>query len=85
MIVDLRFLSVSGVAIVTAVLVGEFPAAWQQLLALYDRRSDWGLSTCNAGYDDQGRCRAPELAYPDFPSALSAFLVETGYLTAPKR
>lgn len=69
----------------TAALVGEFPAAWQQVLARYDRRSDWGLRSCPAGYDDQGRCRAPELVYPDFPSALSAFLVQTGYLSAPKR
>lgn len=71
--------------VATAALVGEFPAAWQQLLSRYDRRSDWGLRSCAAGYDDQGRCRAPELVYPDFPSALSAFLVQTGYLSAPKR
>lgn len=71
--------------VATAALVGEFPAAWQQMLARYDRSSDWGLRSCNAGYDDQGRCRAPELVYPTFPSALSAFLVQTGYLSAPKR
>ncbi len=71
--------------VATAALVGEFPAAWQTLLARYDRRSDWGLRQCFAGYDDQGGCRAPELVYPDFPSALAAFLVQTGYLSAPKR
>lgn len=71
--------------VATAALVGEFPAAWQQLLARYDRQSDWGLRRCPAGYNDQGQCRAPELVYPTFPSALAAFLVETGYLTAPKR
>lgn len=71
--------------VATAALVGEFPAAWQKLLARYDRRSDWGLRQCIAGYDDQGRCQAPELVSPDFPSALAAFLVETGYVSAPQR
>jgi hypothetical protein len=71
--------------VATAALVGEFPAAWQQMLARYDRSSDWGLRSCTAGFDDQGRCRAPELVYPSFPSALAAFLVQTGYLSAPKR
>lgn len=71
--------------VATAALVGEFQAAWQQMLARYDRRSDWGLRSCTAGFDDQGHCRAPELVYPTFPSALSAFLVQTGYLSAPKR
>jgi hypothetical protein len=64
--------------VATAALVGEFPAAWQQMLARYDRSSDWGLRSCTAGFDDQGRCRAPELVYPSFPSALAAFLVQTG-------
>lgn len=71
--------------VATAALVGEFDAAWQAMLARYDRHSDWGLRQCIAGYDDQGLCREPELVAADFPSALAAFLVETGYRSVSPR
>ncbi|MEP0946998.1 hypothetical protein NC992_08955 [Leptolyngbya subtilissima DQ-A4] len=53
--------------------LGNYREAWLFMLAHYERTDDWGLET----YNDQG-----ELAgtYPDFPTALYAFLQELGYL-----
>jgi hypothetical protein len=52
------------------------------MLGVYDRRSDWGLTSCEAGYNAKGDCRQPEKRYADFPAALRAFLSRTGYLPA---
>ncbi len=62
-------------------LVGELESGWQQMLKRYDRRSDWGLKQCRAGYDEAGRCKRAEAVYPAFPAALRAFLVDTGYIS----
>jgi hypothetical protein len=55
------------------ILLGEFEEGWQFMLARYDRTSDWGLDIYNNAGEvvDQ---------YPDFPTALRAFLIEQGYL-----
>ncbi len=62
------------------VLIGEGAAAWNVMLNSYDRTATEGLTSCQAGTDDQGRCKAPETRFPDFPKALAAFLRRTGYL-----
>ena len=69
--------------VATKALVGDFDAGWRRMLGSYDRRSDWGLTSCEAGYDAKGNCRRPEKRYADFPAALRAFLDRTGYLAAP--
>jgi hypothetical protein len=56
------------------ILLGEYEEAWQFLLANYDKNSDWGL--------DIYRQSTVIGKYPDFPTALRAFLVENGYLLA---
>ncbi|XGB41693.1 MAG: hypothetical protein LVS60_15815 [Nodosilinea sp. LVE1205-7] len=66
--------------VATKALVGELQEGWQQMLKSYDAQSDWGLTTCQAGYDDRGNCKAPEVRYPSYPQALRAFLIQTGYL-----
>jgi hypothetical protein len=58
------------------ILLGEYEEAWQFLLANYDKTSDWGL--------DIYRQSTVIGKYPDFPTALRAFLVENGYLSANK-
>jgi hypothetical protein len=60
-------------------LVGEGPQGWKFMLQNFDRNSDWELSTCTGGYDANGDCRKMT-NYPDFPSALHAFLSEAGYI-----
>lgn len=55
------------------ILLGEYEEGWKLMLARYDRQSDWGLDIYQ-GDKVVGR-------HPDFPSALKAFLVETGYLS----
>ncbi len=50
-----------------------YKAAWQFMLGHYDRQSDWGLQI----YADNGEVAQ---SYPDFPTALYAFLKELGYL-----
>ncbi|MGB7563330.1 MAG: hypothetical protein WBM08_01120 [Prochlorococcaceae cyanobacterium] len=52
------------------------------MLHLYDRSSDWGLSSCVAGYDARGQCRQPEQRFARFPEALKAFLRSSGHLPA---
>lgn len=53
-------------------LLGEFHQAWEFMLANYDRTSDWGLAIYK-GDREVGK-------YPNFPTALKAFLIEQGYL-----
>jgi len=54
-------------------LLGEYQQAWEFMLANYDRTSDWGLEV------DQGNGKF--VRYPNFPTALKAFLIKQGYLS----
>lgn len=54
------------------ILLGEYEDGWKFMLANCDRTSDWGLEIYQ-GEEVVGR-------YPDFPTALRAFLIEEGYL-----
>ncbi|WP_404787096.1 hypothetical protein [Altericista sp. CCNU0014] len=54
------------------VLLGEYKQGWDLMLARYDRKSDWGLEIYKGG-QVIGK-------HPDFPTALKAFLIGTGYL-----
>ena len=55
------------------ILLGEYQQGWDFMLANYDRTSDWGLDEIEEGERKAGK-------YPDFPTALRAFLIEEGYL-----
>lgn len=57
------------------ILLGEYEDGWKFMLENYDRTSDWGLNIYNKTGDVIGK-------YPDFPTALRAFLIEHGYLDA---
>ncbi|HEY9768656.1 MAG TPA: hypothetical protein V6C71_09175 [Coleofasciculaceae cyanobacterium] len=57
--------------------LGEYEEGWKFMLANYDRTSDWGLEIYR-GEKVAGR-------YPDFPTALRAFLIEEGYLSKNAR
>ncbi len=61
-----------------SIRLGQYREAWQYMLGNYDRNDFWGTTTYN---------EAGELVqqYPDFPSALYAFLQELGYLDANGR
>ena len=61
-------------------LVGELADGWKTMLKYYDRDSDWGLRECEAGYDENGKCKGEEIVF-DFPTALKMFLTETGYMS----
>jgi hypothetical protein len=56
------------------ILLGEFEEGWKFMLANYNRELDWGLYI----YDQESNNIIGK--YPDFPTALKAFLIETGYL-----
>lgn len=58
--------------------LGRYREAWQFMLAHYDRSDDTGLYT----YTDDGEATQ---TYPDFPTALYAFLKDLGYLDASGR
>lgn len=61
-------------------LVGQLEGGWSKMLSYYYRNSDWGLSECQAGYDDKGECRGIETKYSSFPESLKAFLLRAGYI-----
>ncbi len=63
-------------------LIGDGAQAWNFMLRHYDRKATEGLVNCTAGYDDQGKCKAAEVRFKDFPQALAAFLRQSGYLPA---
>ncbi len=63
----------------TRARLGEFEEAWRTLLALYDRKSEWGLRYCSGGYDAGSTCLKWS-EYPGYPTALLAFLRKTGYV-----
>jgi hypothetical protein len=54
------------------ILLGEYQEGWNFMLANYDRSSRLGLEI----YEGQTQVGT----YPDFPTALRAFLIEQGYL-----
>jgi hypothetical protein len=69
--------------VATKALLGEFAEGWKQMLKYYDDKgpnSDWGLTDCPAGYDNNNRCKGREIVYDSFPQALRAFLIQTGYI-----
>lgn len=53
-------------------LLGEYEEGWKFMLANYDRTSDWGLAI----YQENREIGK----YPNFPTALRAFLIQQGYL-----
>ena len=60
-------------------LLGQGREGWQFMLDNYDRNSDWDLSACIGGYDEDGNCRKTT-RYPEFPAALKDFLKRAGYI-----
>ena len=61
---------------------GHFGEAWAVMLSSHDPKSDWGLTRCDTKYSSAGRCPAGhEVHFPDFPSALRAFLAGRGYIS----
>jgi hypothetical protein len=54
------------------ILLGEYKQGWDLMLANYNRKSEWGLEIYK-GDKVVGKS-------PDFPTALKAFLINTGYL-----
>ncbi len=56
------------------ILLGEYEQGWDYMLAHYDREDSWGLDIVDNRGDTVG-------SYSDFPEALNAFLIDTGYLT----
>ena len=64
-----------------AARAGRFDEAWAQMLAIYDRDSDWPLPQGCRTEPAMGECPAAELiVFDDYPAALRAFLVRHGYL-----
>lgn len=55
------------------ILLGEYQQGWEFMLKNYDRQSNWGLEIY------QGEQKVGQ--YPDFPTALKAFLIQTKYLS----
>ena len=60
-----------------AARLGRFDEAWIVMLRHYDRQSTTGLTRCTSDYVD-GKCPHEE-SFKDFPAALRAFLIWTGY------
>jgi len=61
-----------------AARLGRFDEAWAVMLRHYDRRSTTGLTRCTSDYVDD-KCPHEE-HFKDFPAALRAFLIRTGYI-----
>ncbi len=66
--------------VATAARAGRFDQAWAEMLAAYDRASDWDLPDgCRSAASP---CPAAEIVrFTDFPSALRHFLARQGYIT----
>jgi S1-C subfamily serine protease len=60
-------------------IVGEFEDAWGRMLSLYDRNSDWPLTTCESALVD-GLCPQGFERTLSFPEALRRHLAESGYI-----
>jgi hypothetical protein len=61
-----------------AARLGRFDEAWAVMLRHYDRQSTTGLTRCTSDYVDDA-CPHEE-SFKDFPAALRAFLIRTGYI-----
>jgi hypothetical protein len=60
------------------ILLGEGKAAWDLMLAYYDRESDWGLEVCDKPLNEDGECPDATVRLT-FPDALERMLNESGY------
>ena len=60
------------------ILLGEYEEGWKLMLANYDKNSDWGLEIDNEQENVTNK-------YPDFPTALKAFLIQQNYLDEPQK
>jgi S1-C subfamily serine protease len=60
-------------------LVGNGAEAWNRMLSLYDRNSDWDLSTCAVVTKNDDPCPEYAKRQRDFPTALREHLGRTGY------
>ncbi|WP_052764011.1 S1C family serine protease [Microvirga massiliensis] len=65
--------------VATKALVGEFEDAWNRMLALYDRSSDWPLTECTVA-QVTGSCPEGKERPITFPVALRKHLEEQGYI-----
>lgn len=61
-----------------AARTGQLDAAWRFMLANYDRKSIAGLTRCTTAY--VGDSCPHEEHFADYPAALRAFLIRTGYI-----
>ena len=61
-------------------LVGELYDGWKRMIKFYDPTSDWGLKECVDGIDNAGNCNGREVVFTNYPEALKAFLINTGYI-----
>lgn len=64
--------------VAAAARLGRFDEAWAVMLRHYDRQSTTGLTRCTSDYVDD-TCPHEE-HFKDFPTALRAFLIRTGYI-----
>ncbi|MCS0494781.1 serine protease [Ancylobacter sp. MQZ15Z-1] len=62
--------------------IGEGNEAWERMLPLYDRNSDFGLDTCAVSVALKD-CPAASRRKLPFPEGLRRFMKETGYGDAP--
>ncbi len=60
------------------ILLGEGKEAWALMLSHYDKKSDWGLDSCDQKLNEQGECPGKTL-HLTFPDALERMLKENGY------
>jgi S1-C subfamily serine protease len=60
-------------------LVGNGANAWSKMLNLYNRNTDWDLSTCAVVTKDTDPCPEYAKRYRDFPTALREHLIHNGY------
>jgi hypothetical protein len=69
-----------------AARAGRFATAWKEMLASYDRNSDWGLpDNCEQPEWRNGdRCKKGKTRFKGYPDALMHFLKRTGYLPPAK-
>lgn len=61
--------------------LGRFDAAWAEMLRHWDREAQWELPTgCRVKQTSDGCPDDQKISYPDYPTALRAFLIEQGYI-----
>ena len=68
--------------VAAAARVGQFDAAWAQMLRSFDRNADWDYPPgCRVAVHPGGECPAASIIrYRDYPAALRAFLLRQGYI-----